>query len=169
MADIGLQPLDVAQLTIVGAVTVIAMWLVTFALLYILRKQYMAQKARAEAEQAAKEQARLFTEVARKLEELTQLSKELVRKNEDQARKIEELARGADQQARTVGMYRAEIAGLYDKQARLEHELKEQRDQYKGLQERMMQDHDEVVTLKARLNSGPIGPLNINSADHSPQ
>lgn len=166
MADIGLQPLDVAQLTIVGAVTVIAMWLVTFALLYILRKQYMAQKARAEAEQAAKEQARLFTELARKLEDLTQLSKEQARKSEDQARKIEELARGADEQART---YRPAISGLYDKQAHLEHELKVQRDQYEALRKQAQQDHDEVVTLKARLNSGPIGPLNINSSDRSPQ
>jgi methyl-accepting chemotaxis protein len=152
----GALPLaDVAdQLTTVSAVTVAAVWVVTCALLWILRKQQFAQKAREEAAQSSERLAEKMDQMQHALERLAAENLAIQAERQQFADRLNQTQQHAVQFVRQVGEMQATVTKQAERLATLQS-------QYEDLAKAQRSDHDQVVALTARLISGPLGPASV--------
>lgn len=152
----GALPLaDVAdQLTTVSAVTVAAVWVVTCALLWILRKLQLAQRVREEAARSSERLAEKIDQMRHALERLAAESTTVMAERQQFADRLNQTQQHAVQLVRQVGELQATITKQTERIAALQG-------QYEDLAKAQRIDHDQLVSLMARLISGPLGPTSI--------
>lgn len=150
---------DVAdQLTTVSAVTVAAVWVVTCALLWILRKQQLAQKAREEAAQSSERLAEKVEQTHHILERLAAENTAIKAERQQFADRLNQTQQHAVQLVRQVGELQATVTKQAERLVTLQSE-------YENLTALHRGDHDQLVALTARLISGPLGLASIPGFD----
>ncbi len=152
----GALPLaDVAgQLTTVSAVTVAAVWVVTCALLWILRKLQLAQRVREEAAQSSERLAEKIDQMQHALERLAAENTAIMAERQQLADRLNQTQQHAVQLVRQVGELQATATKQAERLATLQG-------QYEDLAKAQRIDHDQLVSLTALLMSGPLGPASI--------